>query len=154
MSAVGGYAFPRRALVRWAGENLRLRRTEDGHVHAVFRLEGSTCGNVAFALDYRVTLGPVADGRRVLAAEVGPAEHDVDHRAMCAAKADWPELARVLREETPLAGEPLEACLAWSPATTPEGCLCAATARAHKWRAVLQTIRFALTESHEDRTRP
>ena len=142
--APAAYAFPPRALQRWARENLTLTPRADGGCEATFALEGSTCGNIAFHLRYRVTLGPAADGHRLLELACEPAPHDTNHREQCSAKADYARFAALLAAEAPLLGQPLAEALAWNPATTLDGCLCAQTARAHKWRAVLQTVHFAL----------
>lgn len=143
-AAAPAYAFPERALRRWRAENLRLHRPDESTCEAEFQLEGSTCGNVPFTLVYQVTLTQ-ADGRWELRAmEVQPRAGDDGHREMCAAKSDLARLSALLRDERPLLGCPLDACLTWAPPTSPEGCLCAEPARTHKWRAVLQTLHHAL----------
>lgn len=141
------YAFPLRALRRWRAEHLRLTPEVDGGWRALFRLEGSTCGNIPFRLHYRVLLAPAAEGFRLRELSCEPAPHDAGHLEQCAAKAGLERLLATLRAETPLLGCPLDEVLAWQPATAPDGCLCAAPARVHKWRAVLQTIHFALHDS-------
>ncbi len=141
------HAFPPRALRKWCAENLTLRPGADGGLEAVFRLEGSTCGNVPFLLDYRVRLAPATDGHRILALACAPAPGDDNHREMCSAKADLDALSATLRDEQPLLGQPLADALAWQSPTNPDGCLCAAPSRAHKWRAVLHTLHFALRAS-------
>ena len=62
---VSAYSFPERALRRWARENLTRTPCADGGVEAVFRFEGSTCGNVAFHLLYRVALAAESADRRI-----------------------------------------------------------------------------------------
>lgn len=138
------YAFPLRALRRWATENLSLVRAADGSVAAEFRLECSTCGNIAFHVIYHVQLSPPSDGCRILALDCAPAPGDVNFREQCEASADETRLLAAIRSEQPLLGQPLSDALTWTPQTTPDGCLCATTARAHKWRAVLQTLHHAL----------
>ncbi len=147
-----GYAFPRRALRRWQAEQLTLSTTPDGGHTALFRLEGSTCGNVPFELHYRVRLGPAAEGHRLLGFFCALAAHDTNHREQCAAKADYGDHRASVAVPPPLHGRPLAEALAWSPATAPDGCLCTEPARAHKWRAVLQTIHFALHSSTHENT--
>lgn len=141
------YAFPLRALRRWAAENLNIVRATDGSITAEFRLECSTCGNIAFHVVYHVQLSPPSDGCRILALDCVPAPGDVNFSEQCEASADETRLLAAIRSEQPLLGQPLADALTWTPQTTPDGCLCAATARAHKWRAVLQTLHHALSSS-------
>lgn len=138
------YAFPVRALRRWSSEHLRLSSGADDEVEAVFRLEGSTCGNVPLTMLYLVRLGPAAEGWPIRRLYVGPAPHDDGHRQQCAYRADADELLHELQHEQPCLGQPLAAALAWSPETSPAGCLCTSTSRAHKWRIVLHTLHYAL----------
>ncbi len=138
------YAFPVRTLRRWAEDRLRIAPAADDGFAATFSLEGSTCGNVAFHLQYHVSIGPVASGWILRSLTCQPAPGDTNHREMCVAKTGGPRLAESISWIPPLVGQTLEAALAWQPTTTPDGCLCAETARAHKWRAVLHTLHFAL----------
>ena len=142
--AVSPYAFPVHALRRWAGENLTLTPRPDGGVEAVFRLEGSTCANIAFFLLYRVTLAPATAGRRIKAMNCAPAPHDEGHTRMCSWQENAEAMAATLRDETPLLGLPLDSVLAWHPHKSPPGCLCAQPSRHYKWHAVLETLHFAL----------
>ncbi|MBE7539476.1 MAG: hypothetical protein HS122_13825 [Opitutaceae bacterium] len=141
------YAFPLRALRRWAAENLTLIRAGDGSIAAEFRLEGSTCGNVAFHVLYRVRLSSTGTGHRILGLECTPAPGDVNFHEQCEARADEARLLATLLHERPLLGQPLAEVLTWAQETSPDGCLCRETSRAHKWRAVLQTLHLALNSS-------
>jgi hypothetical protein len=142
--AVSPYAFPVRALRRWAGENLTLTPRPDGGLEALFRLEGSTCANIAFSLLYRVTLSPAPAGRRIEAMNCAPAPYDEGHTRMCSWQENAGAIAATMRDETPLLGLPLDAVLAWRPNKSPAGCLCAQPSRHYKWQAVLETLHFAL----------
>jgi hypothetical protein len=141
------YSFPERALRRWAGENLTLTARPDGGMEAVFRLEGSTCVNIAFLLHYGVTLAPVAAGRRIEALTCAPAPYDEGHTRMCCWQENAEVAAATMRDETPLLGLPLDSVLAWHPRQAPPGCLCTQPNRHYKWHAVLETIHFALAQS-------
>ncbi len=138
------YAFPERALRRWARENLTIASRTDGGVEAVFRFEGSTCGNIAFHLLYRVTLAPASVDRRIVAMGCEPAPFDEGHTHMCCWQENAAVIAATMRNETPLLGQPLAAVLAWHPRKSPAGCICAEPARHHKWQAVLETLHLAL----------
>jgi hypothetical protein len=144
-SPVIPYAFPVRALRRWSTEHLRLAPAPEDEIEAVFTLEGSTCGNVPLTLLYLVRLGPASEGWPIRRLYVGPAPHDDGHRQQCAYRSDADQLWRELQQEQPCHGEPLAAVLAWSPDTSPAGCLCTSPSRAHKWRIVLHTLHYALT---------
>ena len=140
------YAFPLRALRRWASEHLRVTRAANGEIEAVFRLVGSTCGNVPLVMLYLVRLGAEEEGWPVRRLFVGPSPHDDGHRHQCAWRSDEEELLKALRDEQPGLGQPLGAVLAWTPTTSPAGCLCTEASRAHKWRIVLHTLHYALTQ--------
>jgi hypothetical protein len=142
-----GYAFPERALRRWQAENLVLAPADGGGWNAVFRLEGCTCGNIPFHLRYRLAVASAEHRHLLLALACEPAPHDTNHRQQCGAKSDCAHFVAHLGADAPLLGRPLEEALSWSPATSPEGCVCAASARLHKWRIVLQTAHFALNQS-------
>ncbi|MGH8020969.1 MAG: hypothetical protein ACREIA_22335 [Opitutaceae bacterium] len=144
MTTAPTYAFPIRALRRWRDERLTLIDESDGTIHALFRFEGSTCGNVPFNLDYSAHLASAANQHRLLALGCVPAAGDDGHRRMCSYLENAGQLLATLQTERPLLGQPLDAVLEWRPATSPAGCVCAAPARAHKWLAVLHTLHFAL----------
>lgn len=145
------YVFPERALQRWSRDNLRLHPRADGGLEATFWFEGSTCGNIAFELVYRVGVGPEPAGRRIESLACAPATHNDGHTRMCCWQEDAGAARALLERERPLLGEPLGAVLAWRPVRSPAGCLCAEPSRAHKWQAVLETLHFTL--HHETRTR-
>ncbi len=154
-SPTSDYAFPERALRRWADRHLVLTE-EGGDVLARFRFEGSTCGNIAFQLDYFVRVGPAAEGRRLLELTCRPAPGDDDHAQTCAARADIEGFRSLIERDKPLIGHPLDSVLAWRPRSEPSGCLCSEPFRLHKWQAVLTTLHFALSRrsgprNHEDR---
>ena len=144
---VSAYSFPERALRRWARENLTLTPCADGGVEAVFRFEGSTCGNVAFHLLYRVSLAAESADRRIEALHCEAAPFDEGHARMCCWQENAAAIAATMRREAPLLGEPLGAVLAWRPAKSPAGCLCSEPSRHHKWQAVLETLHFALSSA-------
>ena len=135
------YAFPVRALRRWRDERLNLAADEAGGWQATFYFEGSTCGNIPFALRFEVGLDAAGILREMRCA---PAPTDEGHSRMCSYLEDAERLLAELATQAPLRGRPLTDVLTWSPATSPAGCVCAPASRAHKWLAVLQTLHFAL----------
>ncbi|MDP2136374.1 MAG: hypothetical protein Q8J74_00835, partial [Candidatus Didemnitutus sp.] len=143
-SAVSPYAFPQRALRRWARENLTFGTGSDGAVHATFRLEGSTCGNITFFLLYHVALAPESADRRIVALRCEPAPQEENHKRMCCWQANATTAAAAMHHEIPLLGQPLESVLTWRPRRSPDGCLCVEPSRHYKWQAVLETLHFAL----------
>ncbi len=154
------YAFPERALRRWARENVSITPRTDGGTDAIFRFEGSTCSNVSFHLLYRVSLVPESVGCVIKSMDCEVAEHDEGHARMCCWQENAAAAAATMRNETPLLGQPLSAVLAWRPCKSPAGCLCAEPSRLHKWQAVLETLHFVLSSittplsSYENRTCP
>ena len=138
------YEFPERAIRRWAREKLVLTHRADGGVDSTFRFEGSTCGNIGFTLLYRVALAPESADRKLEALHCEPLAHDEGHKRMCTYQESAENIRDLMRDETPLHGQPLDAVLAWRPERSPAGCLCAGPSRTHKWQAVLETLHFAL----------
>jgi hypothetical protein len=146
-SAPISYGFPVRALQRWANQHLRWSDDGDGAVEAVFRMEGSTCGNVPMMMLYVVQVGGRSEGWPIRRLHVSPAPREEGHHYQCAYRADADQLALDLAREQPCLGQRLEDALQWAPATSPAGCLCTEQSRAHKWKIVLHTLHFALNRS-------
>lgn len=140
------YAFAPRALRRWKDERLSLIEDAAGGLRATFQFEGSTCGNMPFNLVYTVHVASAANGHRLLDLRCAPAPHDEGHQRMCSFLESAERILNTLQTEQPLLGQPLAEALTWHPTTSPAGCVCAASARHHKWLAVLHTLHFALTE--------
>jgi hypothetical protein len=140
------YAFPVRALERWAKNHLDLHE-EPGLVRARFRFEGSTCGNIPFSLHYDVVLDRTSGAPCLASLACSPAPGDDGHLHMCIAREDEEALYSKLHDERPLLGRSLDDVLAWKPATEPAGCLCTPAFRNHKWRAVLETLHYALARA-------
>jgi len=144
MTTAPTYAFPIRALRRWRDERLTLIDESEGTIHALFRFEGSTCSNVPFNLIYSIRLASAANRHCLLTLGCAPTAGDDGHQRMCSYLESADQLLATLQAERPLLGQPLDAVLEWHPATSPAGCVCAASARAHKWLAILHTVHFAL----------
>jgi hypothetical protein len=140
------YTVSPRALRKWAGERVRLRRHADGSVEASFRFDGTTCSNSGRPLvfDYHVALSAPEQGRRILRADCRPAPGDEGHRQMCAYLGDAEEIMRAIAVPPPLVGQPLDDIFGWARTAAPSGCYCAAESRAHKWGLALEAIHFTL----------
>ena len=143
-STTSTYVFNLRALQRWRAERLSLAPRADGGVEATFCYDGSTCGNCAFTLLYRVTLGPAEEGHPLRAMGCAPAPGSDGQERMCSYLATQGRILETVEAEKPLLGRPLASVLDWRPAAVPAGCLCTAAHRDHKWLAVLETLHFAL----------
>lgn len=144
------YKFNLRALQRWRSERLTLSPRPAGGIDAVFRYDGSTCGNCAFTFSYRVTLGPADEAHPIRAMSCGPAPGSGGQERMCSYLATQGCILETADAEKPLLGQTLSAVLEWKPATVPAGCLCTAAHREHKWLAVLETLHFTLLGSGLD----
>jgi hypothetical protein len=147
-----GYGFPERALEKWTRERLTVSRPDLGRIDAAFRFDGKTCTNLgrALAIDYRVALRTAAGAAaRIEALRCAPAAGDAGHRATCAFIADPEGFPALLAETPPLIGASLDDALAWSPDSSPSGCLCQPSSRSHKWRLVLHTLHFALARAED-----
>ena len=146
MNAAPTYAFSPRALRRWRDERLAIVDETDGRIRARFVFEGTTCGSIPFQLLYTTRLGSVEEDRQLLEMNCAPMPGDQGHQRMCAFLENGDGLLRAMQSEQPLLGRPLVEALAWQPVVSPAGCLCAASARNHKWLAVLHTLHFALEQ--------
>jgi hypothetical protein len=139
------YVFPVRALRRWRDHNLTIEARADGGCSVTFAFEGSTCGNIAFPLRYRVELAAEADGRGLQDLWSESVPYADGHTFMCCWQEDGAAVQRSMATEKPLLGQPLDAVLTWRPSRSPAGCLCAEPSRMHKWQAVLETLHFAIS---------
>jgi hypothetical protein len=139
------YQVNAKALRRWAAERLSMEQRGDGTIDALFRYDGTTCNNMGqpLAFEYRVTLGPAEERYPIREQYCGPAPGDSGYAHMC--KFAGGELLRVIEDEKPLAGRPLDEVIAWRRPTSPAGCYCEPTSREHKWGLVLETIHYALS---------
>jgi hypothetical protein len=139
------YQVNAKALRRWAAERLSMEQRGDGTIEALFRYDGTTCNNMGQALvfEYRVKLGPPEERYPIREQYCAPAPGDSGHAHMC--KFAEGELLRVIADEKPLAGRPLDEVIAWRRPISPAGCYCEPTSREHKWGLVLETIHYALS---------
>jgi hypothetical protein len=142
------YAVNKKALAKWSTERLALTQAENGQVEAHFRYEGTTCTNMGrrLSFDYRVTLGPRAEGYPIREQHCRPAADDEGHRSMCQFLDDPQALKDALERDKPLRGHRLEDILAWEGPTGAASCYCDLSDRLHKWRLVLETIHYALVQ--------
>jgi hypothetical protein len=140
------YSVNRKALQRWSGERLTMRTREDGSIDAVFRYDGTTCTNMGrpLAFDYRVRLGPRAEGYTIQDQWCAPAEGDTGHTYMCQYQDDTEGLMGAIESEQPLRGERLNAVLTWQREASATGCFCTSASRDHKWGLVFETLHYAL----------
>lgn len=149
------YAFSPKVLRRWAQERLSVSATEDGNrIHASFRFDGSTCSNIPLSLEYCVTLHREDGDYQIRGLKASAWPDDDGHRRMCSYQQNAERIMNTLQAEKPLVGKPLSAVIDWNPDTAPDGCVCAATSRNHKWLAVLQTLHFALNQKPEPISTP
>lgn len=142
------YSVNRKALARWAAERLSLSTHHDGSVEAVFRYDGTTCTNMGrpLAFDYRVKLGPEAEGYPIREQQCAPAGEDIGYTFMCGYQEDPERLMDAIAQEKPLHGRKLDAVLAWQREPSGAGCFCTSVSRDHKWGLVFETIHYALVQ--------
>jgi hypothetical protein len=147
------YTINRKALKRWAEERLSMNMNQDGSLDLVFRYEGTTCTNMGrpLAFDYKVKLGPRAEGYPVLEQRCVPAEGDSGHTAMCQSLENPAGLMAAIEREKPLYGERLNAVVSWRRKPSAAGCYCESASRDHKWGLVLETIHYALARKERSR---
>jgi hypothetical protein len=142
------YAFSEKALSLWTRKRLQLKFQPNHKLAARFRFEGSTCNNLGVPLifDYHVGLERDADnGYRITRCSCRPADVDIGCGSMCAYLDNPIEYMAQMESYKPLAGLSLSDALNWNPSVSQAGCLCTRASQDHKWRIVLQTIHYALT---------
>ena len=146
------YSVNRKALDRWAKDRLKLRMNDDGTVDAEFRYDGTTCTNMGRPLTfmYNVKLGTDAEGYPVRMQQCAPAPGDEGHKLMCKFTEDEEALMSAIGSDAPLAGEKLDAVLAWRRSPSAAGCYCESTSRDHKWGLVFETIHYALVQKERE----
>jgi hypothetical protein len=142
------YSVSRKALKRWAEERLSMSVNQDGSLDARFRYEGTTCTNMGRPLifNYRVKLGPHAEGYPIWEQICAPADGDTGHTGMCQYIENPVRLMAAIDREKPLSGERLNAVLSWQRKPNAAGCYCESSSRDHKWGLVLETIHYALAQ--------
>jgi hypothetical protein len=148
LDAKAAYSVNSKALKRWAAERLSISEYEDGTIDAVFRYDGTTCTNMGQALtfNYKVKLGPRAEGYPIREQRCAPAAGDTGHTQMCKYIEDPEQLMSAIARGKPLSGQRLNAVLSWRRAECAAGCYCEASSLAHKWGLVLETIHYALAQ--------
>jgi hypothetical protein len=139
------YAFPEKALTRWARDLLKLSSRGDGGYQARFRLEGSTCSNMGKALSMNLDVGLNSD-LVIDSCHCEPTVQDTGCSQMCAALHAPETFLKELSGKAPLKGQPISSVLTWNPPVNPGGCMCSAEHQNHKWRIAYQTILFALEQ--------
>lgn len=146
------YSVNRKALERWAKERLQLRVNDDGTVDAEFRYDGTTCTNMGRPLTflYNVKLGTGTEGYPIKMQQCAPAPGDEGHKLMCKFTEDEVALMGAICNDKPLAGETLDAILAWGRMPSAAGCYCESASREHKWGLVLETIHYALVQKERE----
>lgn len=146
LDRAAAYTVNARALRRWAAERLTLTPRADGSTDALFRYEGTTCSNMGHPLrfEYHVRLGPRQDGYPIVGQRCVPAADDTGHTKMCNYQGMGDTLMELVEADAPLAGQPLNAVIGWTRASSVAGCYCDDASRVHKWGLVLETIHYAL----------
>jgi len=146
------YSVNRKALERWTKERLQLRVNDDGTVDAEFRYDGTTCTNMGRPLTflYNVQLGTSTEGYPIRMQQCAPAPGDEGHKLMCKFTENEDALMGAIDGEKPLAGEKLDAVLAWRRMPSAAGCYCESTSREHKWGLVFETIHYALVQKERE----
>lgn len=142
------YGTSPKALARWINDRLTLTHHGDGTIDAHFKYEGSTCTNMGRTIrfEYRVKLGPRAEGYPIREQFCGPAAGDTGHTHMCRYMSNAEHLMVAIDREKPLIGQPLNDVLSWARPTSMAGCYCEPNSRKHKWGLVLETIHYALVQ--------
>jgi hypothetical protein len=148
------YSTSSRALKRWVAERLSITANADGTTDALFRYDGTTCSNMgrSFTFEYRIKLGPRAEGYPILHLHCTPAAGDDGHRFMCRFMTNAEHLMVAIDHEKPLLGKALNDVLSWSRPSMAPACYCEPASRKHKWGLALETLHYALAHQTQPAT--
>jgi len=142
------YALSRRALLKWARDNVTFEPQPDDSIVGCFHFLGTTCSNMGHPIKllFWFTLSPAHDGERtIVESRCRPAPDDTGCRRMCSAL-ESPESFQVMLEcYAPLTGKTLSEALAWNPDLNVAGCLCHRNSQNHKWWNAIQAVHYALS---------
>jgi hypothetical protein len=69
---------------------------------------------------------------------------------MCKFTENEDALMGAIGSEKPLAGEKLDAAVAWRRTPSSAGCYCESASREHKWGMVFETIHYALVQRERE----
>ena len=106
------------------------------------------------AYDYRVKLGPRAEGYRIREQLCGPAPGDTGHTYMCRYMNNAEHLMVAIdREKSTSSANRLNDVLSWQRPDDLAGCYCEPSSRKHKWGLVLETIHYALAQQEQSAPR-
>lgn len=143
------YAYPEKALQRWARDLLTIDYRENGNVLASFAFEGSTCNNggIPIKMSFSVEINADPNNPRIESMQCDPAEGHRGYQSMCSFIQERAGLMSRINDYKPLLGQLLPAVLTWRPVTNIAGCLCTREHQDHKWLMVLQTIHYALAQN-------
>lgn len=140
------YAFPVKALNRWAENLLTIQPQDRGEILSVFRYEGSTCsdGGIPLTYLYEIKLSSEADGYRILDTCCRPDESNSGYKKTCSYIQNADRSMAIISNFQPCIGILLSQILEWRPRTEPAGCLCNQANRNHKWKIALQTVHYKI----------
>lgn len=143
------YTFNSNALRKWSEERLQMVTHNDGSIEAQFRYEGTTCSNLGQPLDFlfHVRLSPATEGFKIEDLRCSPSPKDVGHKFMCEYLDKGESFVKIIEDERPLLGKPLDSVLQWQREYSPAACFCDAQSRKHKWGIVFEVLHFALSQT-------
>ncbi len=151
LTAAAAYSINPRTLRKWSAERLRVNRLDDDSIEAHFHYEGTTCSNMGRPLhfDYRIDLGPAAEGYVVRSVRCEPTEGDDGYKFMCSYLTSPETFPDLISAERPMVGQRLDDVLNWKRESRPAGCYCTRGSRNHKWGIVFEVLHFALANGLE-----
>ncbi len=143
------YSVGVKTLKKWAEQKLQINFSDDSSVEAKFLFEGTTCSNLGRPLEfeYSIKLNPASEGYKIKDLNCRPAEGDEGYLFMCDYISDGGPLLKIIEDEKPLAGRPLNDVVNWERPFNPEGCLCKRESREHKWGLILEVLHYALANN-------
>jgi len=151
------YSYAPRVLKKWGDQQLKREGGTDGREHFMFTYQGSTCcnGGTPFTAILHVQLSGCERGNAASAVierawiEIPDDQKEAASR-MCASPgrtaAEAQKFFDQLARNADFSGEVLETVILREVPENFAGCFCGKPHTNQKWKAVLSTVHFALSE--------
>lgn len=142
------YPIAPQALANWWNFDMKRKGAADGGTQFTFRYLGSTCTNCGTPIEtlLHAIIKPGPESATIARAWIEFDEDDEGHPRMCEFNARGKALVEELGQPASFCGRTLEAAIAGLTEINPAGCFCAPAMINHKWRQMLCTIHYGLSQ--------
>jgi len=144
------YAISTRVLEKWARQNLSVVSQSTHECHFQFNFTGSTCNNggTPFSAQMHVLVKRTPDAVKIESAWIDFSEDQYEPaQQQCLYQTAGETFWEFMKTPPDFCGSSIEAALDQMQDINPAGCFCTTSMRTHKWRNVLSTIHYVLSQS-------